>query len=167
LNRVANDFEGFRLNDRSDITDAWVEWITGIRLWSTFISLTFKDFIGPEAAIGAWGRLLRVLNKQVVGDHYTRVVKHSYFSYCLGIERQTRGVLHFHVIVDRSVDYGLIHRYWESAAGWAWIKKIDDRAGAVEYLTKYVVKGGEIRPYLADPPPYELKPGKNFTWWIV
>jgi len=160
-------FEGFRLVDRSEITDQWVRWLADQRDWSTFITLTFKDPIGQEEALEAWRRLVRTLNKQVVGDHYTRIVKHSYFSYCLGIERQLRGCLHFHVIVDRPFDFQLLHRYWNKAAGWAWIDKINDRDGAVEYLTKYITKRGEIMPYLAAPPPYELKPGKAFTWWIM
>lgn len=166
LNTVTNVFDGFKLEQRSDITDAWSGWITAQRDWSSFISLTFKNEVSQSGALGAWGRLLRTLNKEVVGKHYTRIVHHSYFSYCLGLERQTRGVLHIHGIVDRPIDFELLHRYWNAAGGWAWIDRINDRQGAAEYLTKYVVKGGEIMPYLASTPPYKLKPGKEFTWWI-
>lgn len=166
LDQVVNVFDGFRLEQRSKITDAWSDWIADQRQWSSFISLTFKDEISQDAALGAWGRLLRTLNIEVVGKNYTRIVHHSYFSYCLGLERQTRGVLHIHGIVDRPIDFKLIHRYWNAAGGWVWIGRVEDRIGVVEYLTKYVVKGGEIMPYLAAAPPYQLKPGKVFTWWI-
>jgi len=166
LSTIVGIFEGFRLEQRSELTDAWVDWIADQRAWSSFISLTFKNEVSQVGALGTWGRLLRTLNKEVVGKNYTRIVHHSYFSYCLGLERQTRGVLHIHGIVDRPVDFGLIHSYWNAAAGWAWIDPINDRQGAAEYLTKYVMKGGEIMPYLAAAPPYQLKPGKVFTWWI-
>lgn len=167
LGQVVNVFEGFRLEQRSDLTDAWSNWIADQRAWSAFISLTFKDEISQDAALGAWGRLLRVINRGVVGKNYTRIVKHSYFSYCLGLERQTRGVLHIHGIVDRPIDFGLLHRYWNAAAGWAWIGKVSDRQGVVEYLTKYIVKGGEIMPYLAAPPVYKMRSGRDHpAWWI-
>jgi hypothetical protein len=168
LNKVINVFDGFKLEQRSPITDAWSDWIADQRVWSSFISLTFKDEISQDAALGSWGRLVRVLNRHVVGNHYTRVVDHSYFSYCLGLERQQRNVLHIHGIVDRPIDFEMIHRYWNAAAGWVWIDRINDRSGAVEYLTKYVMKGGEIVPYLADHQPYQLKPGRERpTWWIT
>jgi hypothetical protein len=108
-----------------------------------------------------------MLNTDLLGNNCKRIVKHSYFSYCVGIERQLRDVLHLHVITDRPLNFELLHRVWNAWSGWAWIDQINDRQGAAEYLTKYVLKGGEILTGLVPQPVYKIKPGRERpTWWI-
>jgi hypothetical protein len=163
---VVNVFEGFRLLERTEVTNAWVNWIVDKRNWAWVMTLTFREEISQESAVKRWRRFLQVMNKDLLGNNYTRLVKHSYFSYCLGIERQLRNVIHFHVIGDRPIDFTMVHRVWKTWSGWAWISKINDRAGTVEYLTKYVLKGGEIMPYLADPPVFKLRSESDRpAWW--
>lgn len=138
-------------------------WITDLRAWSTFLTLTFKNDVPADVAIKKWRWLVRSLNEGVFGKHYTKIVKHSYFSYVLGIEYQSRNVIHFHVLIDQPINYARTHVLWNKLAGFAWTESITDRAKVVRYVTKYITKGGEILPYLAKKlyvPKY--KP----DWWL-
>ena len=98
----------------------------------------------------------------------TQKSRHSYFSYAIVSENQLRGVLHFHVLVDRPINYDLLHRHWNSVAAFAQIQQIREFGPAVRYLTKYVSKGGEIDPFRAKdkyaPPhlPYSWKESTLF-----
>lgn len=107
-------------------------------------------------------RLVATLNEDVFGDHYTRYVGHSYFSYVVGIEYQKRDVIHFHVLIDRPVYYLRIHTLWNAWAGFGWTEIVKDLDKVVNYVSKYIVKGGEILPYLA---PQKYMPFHKFPWW--
>ena len=61
------------------------------RIWIVFLTLTFREETAYDVAIAKFKRLVRVINKKVVGNQYTNIVKHSYFSYVLGIEYQQQG----------------------------------------------------------------------------
>jgi hypothetical protein len=149
----------------SGISEAWIELTSGARDWSTFWSLTFRDEVSNETALNTWRRLVRSLNIEAMGKTYTRKVGHSYFPYLLGVERQTRGVLHFHVVTARPIDFHLVHTLWNYMAGFALLKRITDREGAVKYVCKYAVKGGDVYYYLEADHVRNYKPKKSFTWW--
>ena len=138
------------------------DWLATARFWRLFLTLTFKDPIRPEPAFNIWRRLVRLLNERSFGKHYTRIVQHSYFSYVLGIEFQRRDVVHFHALVDKPLNFDLIHRWWNRAAGFAWIDKIEHYQEAIRYVTKYVTKGGELKVYLAKT---ERVPKPLPLWW--
>jgi len=157
-----------------DIDEAWkdrnvhkllaklnAEWITK-RNWIVFLTLTFELDVAYDVAKKKFYRLVKELNKNVFGNNYTRIVGHSYFSYVLGIETQKRGVYHFRVLIDKPVNYDLIHLLWNRWAGFARPEKIENFYSAVNYVTKYVSKGGEIIPYFADE---EYKPFFLPHWW--
>jgi len=120
-----------------------------VAFWPVMATLTFREPIGPDPAMATWRSLVRVLNERVFGKHYTRKVGHSYFSYVMGIEFQRRDVIHFHALFNRPVDFGLIHRWWNVAAGFAWVDQVRERAAALSYVMKYVLKGGEVLSYRA------------------
>jgi hypothetical protein len=147
---------------KKKITDGYIELLSR-RKWSSFITLTFEDFIYPDIAHKKFDKLLMVLNKDGFGKHYTNYVGHSYFSYALATEYQKRDVLHYHLIVDRPINYELVHRFWESIAGYAKTQPIHNYDHAIKYISKYVTKGGDIEPFFAK---------KIFTpliipiWWI-
>jgi hypothetical protein len=163
--------DDYRLMTRSEITDAWLMWIAHIP-WRSMITLTLKDEhidMKQETLINSWLRLVRYINKEVFGNNYTRIVHHSYFSYLVGIEKQKRGALHLHVLVDRPVPFDYIRKMWCAAwgLGWVGIDKISNDIGACEYLTKYVAKGGELIPYTASDftSSHRITPKRTFSWW--
>ena len=138
------------------------DWLAGVKLWKLFLTLTFKNPIPPEPAFQLWRRLVRILNHHSFGSHYTRIVHHSYFSYVLGIEWQRREVVHFHALVDKPLNFDLVHRWWNRAAGFAWIDQIEHYDKALYYVTKYVTKGGELKIYSAR---NERVPKPLPIWW--
>jgi hypothetical protein len=138
------------------------DWLAGVKLWKLFLTLTFKNPIAPDPAFQIWRRLVRILNDRSFGSHYTRLVHHSYFSYVLGIEFQRRDVVHFHALVDKPLNFDLVHRWWNRAAGFVWIDQIEHREKAIYYVTKYVTKGGELKIYAART---ERAPKPLPLWW--
>ena len=60
-----------------------------------------------------------MLNEETFGKRYTNYVGHSYFSYVASIEYQKRDVIHFHMLIDRPVDFRAVHKYWNIIAGFA------------------------------------------------
>lgn len=80
----------------------------------------------------------------------------------MGIEEQTREVVHFHLVVDQPVNFQIIHDYWNFLSGFSWTSEIKDRHDCVRYVCKYVLKGGEIYPYFAKKV-YEPKVYR--FWW--
>jgi hypothetical protein len=146
---------------RKVIADAEQEWIAKI-IWKSLITLTFKDEIPEDIARKRFRRLVQILNKECFGNHYTRIVGHSYFSYVLGVELQKRGVIHFHMLVDKPVNFQLVHDYW-NRSGYAWIDKVEDMIKAIRYVTKYVVKGGQLDHYFAKG---DFIPKEKPSWWI-
>lgn len=148
----------------------YIDWLDSITVWSSMITLTFKEPVTAESAKRWFSSLIRVLNEDVFGDHYTKIrgVGHSYFSYICGMEYQIREVVHFHVLVDRPVNYQLIHKWWGLKCGFAFIKPVvaDTIGGAVRYVTKYVCKGGDenidVWINLARRDPRCLP-----NWWVV
>jgi hypothetical protein len=86
---------------------------------------------------------VQLLNRDAFGDHYARDVGHSYFSYVLATEYQVRQALHFHFLADRPLNFDLIHTWWGSTCGFAWLESIHDRGKCVSYLSKYVTKSDQ------------------------
>jgi len=149
-----------------EVREAWVTWAASARDWKNYLTLTYRDFINQDAAVNMWRRFIQTLNHHSFGNNYTRNVHHSYFSYIMGVEKQTRDVLHFHALIDRPIDYSYIHATWSRWAGFAWIERVRDPISCADYITKYVVKGGDIFFYLAPMPVYQLHPIPKPSWWI-
>jgi hypothetical protein len=99
---------------------------------------------------GMWRRfrtLLQILNRDLYGGHYTRMVGHSYFSYLLGFEYTKNDMVHAHFIVDKPINFSLLHKVWNHMSGFAYIKPAPDVHGAVGYVIKYVAKGQDLEIY--------------------
>lgn len=163
-----------------ELCDAWLNWMVDIRLWSSFLTLTYGDnnagiyegkppYVSVDRALKDWRWLIHSINKEVFGANCHRKVGHSYFSYLLGIERQGRDVVHFHALTDRPIPYTRVHDLWNMNCGFAYIKEVEDRSRAVEYVTKYVLKDGEVMPFLQTPERLKYRPAKNDGdlpyWW--
>lgn len=140
----------------------YTNWLLEVADWSTLLTLTFRDPIAIDPALGKFNRLIQVLNRDLFGERYPRIVKHSYFSYVLCAEYQERDVLHFHVLIDRPFDYSLTHSLWNDWAGFAHTRKIVNSYSAIRYITKYATKEGDIRVYRAK----KLYVPKQYPiWW--
>jgi len=150
-NKMADpfDLDAHGLDLRRAAAAAGFDFYNSLADWSTMTTLTFRDPTGPDVALARLRGLIRCLNENLLGGHYTQKVKHSYFSYMVGIEYQVRDVIHFHCLVSRPIDFGLVHRWWNKTSGYAWIDQVRDRTASLEYLLKYVLKGGEVLTYRA------------------
>lgn len=151
-----------KLEEQAELINAFINFVLSLTSWKSFITLTFKEPVGVDVALAKVKSLVALLNKRMYGKHYTRLVGHSYFSYAMGMEFQRRDVIHFHLLVDKSVDFQLIHSWWGACAGFAYIEEITDRSKVVNYVCKYVLKGGEVWLYKSK---RDLMPRKRPIWW--
>lgn len=138
----------------NELRNEWASFIASKASWLSFWSLTFAEQdrthdVTREEALQLWRRLVQRLNARLYGNHYTRLVGHSYFSYALAYEYQKRGMLHMHVLVDKRTDWELVNRLWRHWAGIVKVERVDDAEGACGYISKYVSKGGDVDMYIA------------------
>lgn len=115
--------------------------------WRLFITLTFEDDeVSLVTARSKFRKLIQILNSDLLGHHYTRMVGHCYFSYVIAWERQKRGAWHIHMLTDDNVNLDLLHAVWKRLSGFAWNSIVRDQS-IVGYLTKYISKGGDLEWY--------------------
>jgi len=133
---------------QEQMADVTAQWLQDKEPWQSFFSFTYRDEVSKEQAIRDIRYWIRLANEIKFGHHYTRYTHHSYFSYVLGMERQERGVIHYHMCIDREIDFKWIHWYWNLHHGFAWIRKIEDLPASLHYTVKYAVKEGEAWFYL-------------------
>jgi hypothetical protein len=64
--------------------------------------------------------------------------------WALGLERQRRGVLHFHVVLANvgALPYQVVRDHWPH--GYSWVQRARRVEDVSAYLAKYVAKGGEV-----------------------
>lgn len=129
---------------KTELQVGWETWVRDFSKWKSFVTLTFRDIVTRDQSENQFRFLIQVLNRDLYGNHYTRIVGHSYFSYVAGWEHQKRGALHIHALIDKPINFRLIHTVWNKMAGFAWIEPASDVEVAVGYLAKYVSKGGEL-----------------------
>ena len=132
---------------RGALLKAYQNYLFDLADWQVFVTLTFRDETYNDVALSRFRGLIRVLNEDVFGKHYRRIVGHSYFSYVTALEYQLREVIHFHFLADRPLNFQLLHDWWQEKAGFAYTEIIKERKKAVYYVVKYVVKGGEPEIY--------------------
>ncbi|MBN1182210.1 MAG: hypothetical protein JXB49_07975 [Bacteroidales bacterium] len=144
------------------LTNQTIAWILPLADWKVGATLTFRDEKPVDVALSYWKRLIRALNKDAFGNHYVNIVKHSYFSYAYGIEYQKRDVIHFHAIMDKPINFKLIHKFWNAWAGYAWTDIVKSHLGFVSYISKYNLKGGQVESYKAIK---DFVPQVVPDWW--
>lgn len=127
-----------------ELRESWEGYIRGFADWKHFVTLTFREVATRDQSEHLFRFLVQVMNQELYGNHYTRIVGHSYFSYVVGFEYQKRGALHMHALVDRPIHFSLVHSIWKKVAGFAWIEPVEDVNRAVSYLSKYVAKDGDL-----------------------
>jgi len=137
------------------------EWVARLSDWKTFLTLTFNYNVSEESADKAWRNLVRMLNRDLIGRHYTRYVKHSYFGYVKVLETTKADRYHIHALIDRPVNYSLIHDVWNQYSGFAKTEIINDLSRATNYLCKYVMKEQDFQVYIPD----KIWQPKVKPWW--
>ena len=143
-------------------TENTISWVLPLADWKVGLTLTFRNDKPYDSAIFYWKMLIRELNQELFGKHYTKIVKHSYFSYAYGIEYQRRDVIHFHAIADKPLNFKKIHSLWNRWAGFAWTDIIESPSGMVSYLSKYNLKRGHVVVYKAKK---DYVPSILPFWW--
>jgi hypothetical protein len=134
------------------LREAWIQLIRRIEPLDWFATFTFREPVHPEQANRRLHKFVRTLNEIRFGKRY----REKGLGICLisAIEWQKRGVLHFHSLMGgglRDLDKFHWMELWNRDNGFARIYPYDPD-GAPGYVSKYVVKGGEIDIFL---PPWK------------
>ena len=142
-----------------DLKDAWINFIKRYEPFTWYVTLTFKEPKHPESADKAFFRWIRHINESLYGRRYREKKKGVTWIKCM--EYQKRDVIHFHCLLGDPHLYKLkrldfmkaweydCYRSKELVNGFARIFKYDATRGAVNYCSKYVLKGGEIDVYIS------------------
>lgn len=152
-----------RERELSQLSEGFAEMLDSLATWQYFVTLTFRQDVEKNRARKLLVRLIRDLNRNAFGKHYTRKVGHSYFSYVACIEYQTRGNLHFHILVDSPINESLVEAFWHQWAGSSHIQSIRNREAATRYVCKQAYRNGEVDPpYIARK---RFTPSPQPSWW--
>jgi hypothetical protein len=106
--------------------------------------LTVRAFGHPEAADKRFRVLISQANRVLYG---VRWHKHGEgIRWVRALEYQKRDVIHYHALLAGVQDLRRLYWMdrWHELAGYARIEPIDSAAAVARYVSKYVVKGGEI-----------------------
>ena len=142
-----------------DLKEGWVEFIKRYEPYTWYVTLTFAEPKHPEAAHKAFKRWIRHINESLYNRRYREREKGVTYFKCM--EYQKRDVIHFHCLIGDPNLYKLkrldFMKAWECGCygtnelvnGYARIDKYNASRGAVNYCSKYVLKGGEIDVYIS------------------
>ena len=109
-----------------------------------WLYLTFRDMVHPEAADKRFRVLISQANRVLFGHHWH---KHGAgLRWVRALEYQKRDVIHYHALLAGVQDLRRLTWMdrWNELAGFARIEPIEITAAVARYVSKYVVKGGEI-----------------------
>jgi len=161
------------LPKKPTLQEAWLEFIERFQPYHWYVTLTFKNAVTNTRANKQFHRYMRRINETLFGKRYR---DHGLgLPYVNARERQGRGTPHFHTLIGGDVyklkrlsymdlwDKGEGRKF--NANGYARIWPYDKEKGAKVYVSKYVVKGGEIDvnipPYMYEK--YGLKQSSNYN----
>jgi hypothetical protein len=125
------------------LQEAWINWLGQWR-WEWYCTLTFRDEVHPEAAEKRFRTFVKHINRSLYGPRW---YKHGQgIRWVRALEYQRRGVIHFHALLAGADD--LPPRRWTATwhelAGFAKIEPIESPAAVLHYVSKYVIRGGEL-----------------------
>lgn len=140
--------QSYELNQAS--REAWSTWL-GSEKWDVFLTLTDPGLSHPEHMYKRFRYFENSVNRRLYGNNFKR--RGQGIETICGLERQTRGSVHCHSLIrlpDHDVKDPLQFswRYWQKFAtelgGWARLDIPKSNADVVAYVTKYVVKDGDL-----------------------
>lgn len=123
----------------------WVEFLSRWS-WEWFGTFTFKgEYIAPEAADKRWRVWVSQANRELYGPRWWK--RGRGIRWVRALEMQRRGVLHYHALLGGVQDLnplGWMDRWENLDTGMARIGRVESTAAVTAYVSKYVVKGGEL-----------------------
>lgn len=128
----------------SSLKDAWVAFLLK-HPWEWIGTFTFRNgIVHPETANKRFMLFVSLINRELHGPRWAK--RGFGVSWVRGCELQRRGTIHFHALFG---DVGNLRRLtwmdrWTKLAGFARIEAPRNREQVLGYVSKYVVKGGEI-----------------------
>lgn len=134
----------------SSLQENWLEFIDTLEkrfgTFEWFGHFTFREPLHPEQANKRWLRFIREINRKLYGKKHYK--KGTEVFWVRATENQRRDAIHYHAFIGngvrrlKRVDFMAI---WEDIAeGYCRIWKYDGRINAKEYITKYIIKEGNI-----------------------
>lgn len=132
---------------------AWGDWI-GRQPWDLFVTLTSEKQTHPEAMLKRFRYCMRHAEDHVYGR--SRKPAGHTLQWVCGIERTKQGWPHSHAVVRFPVvpiidiiprdvfDLGYWQRFMTETGGFAWLEVPKSQQAVVNYVSKYVVKDGEL-----------------------
>jgi hypothetical protein len=140
------------IRDASVLRDAWIVFL-GRWTWQWFCTFTFREIVHPESADKRFRLFVSMVNRELYGTRWHK--KGLGVQWVWALEYQRRGVIHYHALVAGVQDLRRLTwmDIWQELAGYARIEPIRDRTAVRRYVSKYVVKGGELDlggPLLTD-----------------
>jgi hypothetical protein len=135
------------------LRETWAEWISA-QPWDLFVTLTSEKQTHPEAMLKRFRYCMNVASTHVYGR--ARKPNHPALQWLVGLERTKQGWPHSHAVVrfplvdirgpeGRAVfDLAYWHKWMSETGGFAWLELPRSSAAVVAYVSKYVVKDGEL-----------------------
>ena len=151
-----------RLGVEQGLRGAWGSWIAA-QPWDLFVTLTSEKQTHPEAMLKRFRYCTHKVNDHVYGRRWQR--RAEGLQWVAGIERTKQGWPHSHAVVrfpgrdirgaeGRNVfDLGYWQKWMSNTGGYSWLELPRSEQAVVQYVTKYVVKDGEL----------ELSPSVEFA----
>lgn len=129
------------------LPQAYATFLESFNPWSWYFHFTSRDDTHPEAFLKRFKRWSHNLNREIFGVRYYK--RGEGITYALGLEYQSRSVIHAHGIAGRIPD--TVRRFdymdmWDELSGFARIYPYEKDRGAEYYMSKstYAWKHGEI-----------------------
>jgi hypothetical protein len=146
-----------RYTEPVNLSEAWIQFIRRLEPLDWFCTFTFRDPVHPEQANRRYQRFIRTLNEYRFGKRFRE--KGEGVVSINATEWQKREVLHFHSLIGGGLE-DLDRRHWMELwnrdNGFARIYPYNP-VGAPGYVSKYVVKGGEIDIILSPQKELEVR----------
>ena len=135
------------------LRESWGAWI-GSQPWDLFVTLTSEKQTHPEAMLKRFRYCMHKASDHVYGRRWERRGQGA--QWVTGLERTKQGWPHSHAVVrfpgvdirgqeGRAIfDLGHWQRWMTKTGGFAWLELPRSVQAVVQYVTKYVVKDGEL-----------------------
>ena len=147
-------------SNTSALRDAWIMFLRPWP-WEWFCTFTFREIVHPEAADKRFRLIISKFNREHYGIRWYK--KGLGVQWVRALEYQRRGVIHYHALLAGVQELRRLSwmDLWNELAGYARIEPIRDGSVVRRYVSKYVVKGGELdlggplqpKPLPLFPPP--------------
>lgn len=129
----------------SPIQAAYIDLLSRWR-WQQFTTNTFRQSVHPERADKVWRVWISKMNRHLFGSRWSE--HKEGLGWVRASEMQKRDVLHFHGLLcgpgSERLDYRKWKEEWFDMAGIARLEVPTSSDAVTSYVSKYVVKGGEI-----------------------